>query len=89
MKKLLADFSMASGLLIKHIGGFHPSYNPLRREVDGFTYDEELQEPGVISAVATTYTSCDLREFAAAFIEVADWLDKRAELAQLELEKSK
>ena len=60
--------------VMKELGNFWPTVNAASREVKGATYDDECG-----GAVKTYYTSTDLREIAAACVEVADWLDTRAD----------
>lgn len=58
------------------LGNFRPTFHAANREVKGYTMDSDTGECG-----KCYYTSNDLRHIAAGCIEVADWLDKRAEEA--------
>ena len=59
---------------MKFLGDFGPTVNAQNREVKGYMHDDEGGGKVYLSAV-------ELREMAASCIEVADWLDKRAEHA--------
>ena len=69
------DVSEKSRDWLKLFGNFGPTVMADKRELKGWTQDEE--------GVSKTYLSADeLREAAAAFVEAADWLDKRAQEAK-------
>ena len=57
---------------MRDLGNFGPTVRAERRELKGYTHDDE-------GAVKTYWTSADLRELAWACIEVAGWLDHRAD----------
>jgi hypothetical protein len=67
------DVSEKSHEVMKELGSFSPTNSPQNREVKGYTLDPDGD------AGKTYWGSSDLREIAAACVEVADWLDKRAE----------
>lgn len=58
------------------MGDYGPTVNPKNREVKGVYYDTEEA-----CSFSGYLTSADLRARAAACIEVADWLDRRAATA--------
>ena len=70
------EVSEGSRAWMRTLGNFGPTVNPIYREVTGYMLGDSAE------AEKTYYDSGELRELAAACIEVADWLDKRAELAQ-------
>ena len=57
---------------MKTMGEFSPTVRPEYRVVKGWLKNEAPNDG------RTYYDSSELRELAAACIEVADWLDKRA-----------
>lgn len=65
------DLSQKTRDVMRELGNFGPTVNPARRELKGWTWDEE-------GLGKTYWTSADLRDIAAACAEAADWLDKRA-----------
>lgn len=68
------ELSNTAKATMKFLGDFGPTSNAQNREVKGYMYDDE--------GGGKVYLSADeLREMAASCIEVADWLDKRAEHA--------
>jgi hypothetical protein len=71
------DLSELARDVMEDMGNFGPTIKPGSREVKGATYDDVYG--GVIK---TYYSSSDLREIASACNEVADWLDKRAEIEE-------
>lgn len=66
------DLSQPTRDAMEKLGYFGPTTNPCAREIKGTMYnvDSECVE-------STYYNSDDLRQLAAAFIEVAKWLDNR------------
>ena len=56
---------------MRFLGHFQPTVNPATKEVKGW-----IEEEG-----KTYFNSTELREMAVHFVEVADWLDKRADEA--------
>lgn len=69
------DISSSAKAWMQLIGDFGPTVRADRRELKGMTFDKDGDR------VKTYLDSGELRELAASCIEVADWLDKRAELA--------
>lgn len=67
------DISENAGYWMEFLGTFGPTVHVNNREVKGYMLTEGRED------CRTYLTSSDLREFASALIEVADWLDKRAE----------
>lgn len=66
------DISEEAKETMKFLGGFSPTVNEKNKEVKGYMLDEDCG--------CSVYLSSDeLREMAESFIEVANWLDKRAE----------
>lgn len=57
--------------IMKEFGNFGPTTNPANGEIKGTMCDAELDVGKVY------FDSKDLREYAKAFKEVADWLDAR------------
>lgn len=53
---------------MRFLGYFKPTVNPANKEVKGW-----IEEEG-----KTYLNSTELREMAVHFVEVANWLDKRA-----------
>lgn len=70
-----ADVSIEARSVMDELGNFSPTVNHQYKEVKGYTLDSESGEGG-----KTYWSSDDLRTTAKACNEVADWLDKRAEL---------
>lgn len=60
--------------VLKDLGNYGPTVNKQDREVKGWAYDHDLDY-----VVKSYYTSDDLREISRACLEIADWLDTRAE----------
>ena len=58
---------------MRTLGNFTPTVNPLYREVKGSMLGAHGE------AEKTYFDSKELRELAKACVEVADWLDKRAD----------
>lgn len=77
------DLDKATLDVMLMIGKFSPTANPEYREVKGYMLDEDGE------GSKCYLTSDDLRDFAAAFNRVADWLDMRAAQAELEKDVSK
>ena len=71
------EVSESSRGWMRALGNFTPTVNPLYREVKG----SMLGEYGD-SEKKTYFDSKELRELATACIEVADWLDLRADTNQ-------
>jgi hypothetical protein len=61
---------------MRELGEFGPTITSKDRMVKGMLYDPE---DGPVHAY---FDSRDLRQMAAGMVEVADWLDKRAEEAK-------
>ena len=59
------------------LGNFWPTVNVNDRQVKGYTMDSDTGECG-----KTYFTSDDLRDIASGCTEVAEWLDRRAELGE-------
>ena len=57
---------------LKFLGDFGPTANVQYREMKGYMHDEDGGGKVYLNAV-------EFREMAQDFIEIADWLDKRAE----------
>ena len=72
------DLSQKTRNVMKELGDFGPTVNAASRELKGATYDADCG-----GSVKTYWTSDDLRQIAAACLEAADWLDKRADAAEL------
>jgi hypothetical protein len=68
------ELSKATLEAMEVIGNYGPTANPEGRTVKGYTWDADDGCGG-----QCYLDSRDLREIAVACIEVADWLDKRAE----------
>lgn len=69
-KKQLPEWSsLKAASVLKELGEFGPTVNPVNRELKGYIDGK------------CYYDSKDLRELAAACIEAADWLDLRAAMA--------
>ena len=66
------EVSESSRGWMRALGNFTPTVNPMHREVKG----SMLGEYG--DAEKTYFDSKELRELAAACLEVAGWLDRRA-----------
>lgn len=66
------DLSPNARRVMRELGGFGPITDDSQRTVKGYTYDED----GI--GCKTYYTSGDLRGIADACLDVADWLDNRA-----------
>lgn len=60
---------------LRMLGNFSPTVHTAQRELKGYVHCDE-GEDGRIYLEAK-----DLRKIAAAFVEAADWLDKRADAA--------
>lgn len=71
------DVSQKARDVMDALGNFGPTVNALNREVKGYTMDSNTGDCG-----KAYYSSDDLRNIAAGCIEVADWLDKRADIAK-------
>lgn len=68
------DLSLGARSWMGQLGGFLPTIHDANREVKGHLFDDDTGE------VRKTYWhSRDLRMIALACVEVADWLDRRAE----------
>lgn len=69
------DISNLAKANMKFLGNFSPAVRPELKEIKGYMYDDE-------DCCGKVYLdSGELRELAAACIEVADWLDKRAAIS--------
>ena len=66
------ELSANAMVWMKFLGDFSPTCNEARKELKGYMFDESGGGKAYIY-------SGELRELARACIEVADWLDKRAE----------
>lgn len=75
------DVSERTRDVMKELGNFGPTVDAIDRAVKGWTYEDG--ECG-----KTYWTSDDLRQIAAACIEAADWLDRRAELVEGQRERA-
>ncbi len=73
------DLSKNALETMEELGNFGPTVHAKYREVKGYKMDANDGECG-----KCYYNSTDLRNIAAGCIEVADWLDKRAALAEQE-----
>jgi len=70
------EVSEVSRQWLKTIGDFGPTVHAKSRELKGYLHAEEGED-------GRTYIDAnELRELAAACVEAADWLDKRAALAE-------
>jgi hypothetical protein len=58
--------------VMKDLGEFKPTLNPVKAMVKGYTYDAECGH-----VIKTYWDSNALRAIAAACVQVADWLDNR------------
>lgn len=76
------DISKAAKAKMKFLGDFGPTVNAQHREVKGYMHDDEGGGKVYLHA-------SELREIAASCIEVADWLDKRADAVPKATSKSK
>jgi len=65
-KQLPEWSSLKAAAILKELGEFSPTANPMNRELKGYIDGK------------CYYDSRDLRGLAAACIEAADWLDFRA-----------
>jgi hypothetical protein len=73
------DLSESARDAMRELGGFEPTRHPESKTLRGTMYDADY-------GVDTAYFSCEkLREFAAAMVEVADWLEKRAQESEIEV----
>lgn len=73
------DVSKKARDVMDDLGNFGPTVNALNREVKGYKMDSNTGDCG-----KQYYSSDDLRNIAAGCTEVADWLDKRAEISKSE-----
>ena len=71
------DVSKTARDTMDELGDFGPTVHADARQVKGYTLDCD-------GSAKCYWSSADLRRIAASCIEVADWLDKRAEAAQKE-----
>lgn len=71
------DISEEARETMKSLGDFGPTVRAENKELKGYVLDDE--DGGAMKCYCG---SKDLRNMAAHFIEVADWLDKRASLAE-------
>lgn len=62
--------------VMREMGHFSPTVHALNREVKGYMLGADGE------AGKCYWTANDLRAFSAAFLEVALWLDIRAEVAK-------
>ncbi len=69
-----SDLSECALHVMRDLGNFGPTVNPENREVKGYMLDPDGD------CGKCYYNSNDLRLVAQGCIEVANWLDKRAEL---------
>lgn len=69
------DVSEKTRQVMKELGNFGPTVHPQNRELKGYTDDGD-------GLGKTYWSSDDLRGIAAACVEAADWLDKRASAPQ-------
>ena len=67
------DISKVALAWMQLIGNFGPTVHADKRELKGYTMDSDGD------TVKTYYDSGELRELANSCIEVADWLDRRAQ----------
>lgn len=67
------DISVSAKAWMNLLGNFSPTARPERKEIKGLTFGEYGK------SVRTYYDSGELRELTKACIEVADWLDRRAQ----------
>jgi hypothetical protein len=65
-----SDVSDEARITMKELGDFVPTIREDQREIKGYIDGK------------CYYTSDELRRMAIHFIEVADWLDKRAAIAE-------
>jgi hypothetical protein len=56
--------------VMKDLGEFQPTLDPVKKMVKGYTYDAEYG-----NVIKTYWDSNALRAIAAACVQVADWLD--------------
>ena len=70
------EVSESSRGWMRTLGNFSPTVLTERREIGGVTVDDDGE------LVKTYFDSKELRELATACIEVADWLDLRADTNQ-------
>ena len=78
MSDFESDISATAKAWMRFIGEFGPTVRADRRELKGRIVDIDGDH------VKAYVDSGELRELAASCIEVADWLDKRAEQEQSE-----
>lgn len=69
------DLSLGARSWMEQLGGFLPTIHHANREVKGVLYDEYSGK-----RLKAYWHSRDLRMIALACVEVADWLDRRAEV---------
>lgn len=67
------DTSELARDVMKELGDFSPTSHPANVEVKGYLHCDEGDDG------RTYWTSDDLRKIAAGCVEVADWLDARAQ----------
>jgi hypothetical protein len=68
------DLSERAHRVMKELGNFEPTVNVEQKLVKGYMFDDECGHDA-----KTYFGPDDLRQMAAGMVEVADWLDKRAE----------
>lgn len=71
------NLSLNAKAVMNALGNFGATVNVNERMVKGYTMDANTGECG-----KEYYTSFDLRQIASGCTEVADWLDKRAEVGE-------
>lgn len=67
------NLSPKTRAIMRDLGNFSPTFHAENREVKGYMLDGEGESGKVY------WTSKDLHEIASACLDVADWLDRRAE----------
>ena len=74
------DISDLSRGWMELLGNFGPTVNEQKRELKGYLHDDEGGDKAYLD-------SGELREIAASCIEVANWLDDRADKTANDLAK--
>lgn len=67
-----SDLTQETRDVMEELGNFKPTNTPKNKQIKGYKQEED-------GTVSVYYDSSDLRMVAAACIEVAEFLDKRAE----------
>lgn len=70
-----SDLSLGARSWMEQLGDFLPTIHDANREVKGWLFDADATS----NVRKTFWHSRDLRMIALSCVEVADWLDRRAE----------